>query len=134
MRNALSREPDRAYAPVMTRSCVFALSIVSASLVLANALAQPLPPPPPYGGRLNLQPLNFDLWCQETAKLPPERCDKRLPQDDAAFNEFVSKVYKYEVPYLKSKQDADIFNRAIMHAEPSQNPANNSQQPPSPNP
>lgn len=110
------------------------LSALLAVFLPASVLAQPLPPAPPYGGRLDVQPLNFDLWCQETAKLPPDRCDKRLPEDDAAFNEFRSKVERYEVPYLKEKQHKAVINRAILHAEPSQNPANNSQQPPAPNP
>ncbi len=99
-----------------------------------GALAQPLPPAPADGGRLDVQPLNFDLWCQETEKLPPDRCDKRLPEDDAAFNAYRAKVEKYEVPYLKNKQDTQTLNRTILHSEPSQNPANNSQQPPAPNP
>jgi len=114
------------------------LSVFSAILVAGifagGAAAQPLPPAPADGGRLNVQPLNFDLWCQETEKLPPDRCDKRLPEDDAAFDSYRAKVEKYEVPYLKSKENAQTLNRTILHSEPTQNPANNSQQPPSPNP
>lgn len=118
----------------MIKSRAFALSLLSASFLAGNAFAQPLPPPPASGGRLELHTINYDLWCQETAKLPPERCDKRLPEDDAAYNAYVTKVEKYEVPYLKDKQNSDVINRAILHSEPTQNPANNSQQPPSPNP
>lgn len=118
----------------MTKKHAFGLSLLSATFLAGAAIAQPLPPPPPDGGRLNVQTLNFDLWCQETEHLPPDRCDKRLPEDDAAFNAYRAKVEKYEVPFLKEKQDAATLNRAVLHAEPSQNPANNSQQPPAPNP
>ena len=83
---------------------------------------------------MNVQPLNFDLWCQETEHLPPDRCDKRLPEDDAAFNAYRQTIEKYEVPYLKQQQDDQILNRSVLHADPSQNPVNNSQQPPAPNP
>jgi hypothetical protein len=111
------------------------LPLLSIALLAGGAaLAQPLPPAPADGGRLNIRPLNFDLWCQETQHLPPERCDKRLPADDAAFNDYRAKVEKYEVPYLKRKENAATLNRTIIHAEPTQNPANNSQQPPAPNP
>ncbi len=110
------------------------LSLFSLALLGGGAIAQPLPAAPADGGRLSVQPLNFDLWCQETQKLPPDRCDKRLPEDDAAFDSYRAKVEKYEVPYLKDKQDAQTLNRTILHSEPTQNPANNSQQPPSPNP
>ncbi|HVP84816.1 MAG TPA: hypothetical protein VMS78_08855 [Rhizomicrobium sp.] len=117
----------------MMKTRVYALPLV-VTVLAGAASAQPLPPPPAAGGRLELHTINFDLWCQETAKLPPDRCDKRLPEDDAAYNAYVDKVEKYEVPYLKDRQKDDVLNRAILHSEPTQNPANNSQQPPSPNP
>ena len=106
----------------MTKTRALSLSLLPTSFLAATflagvALAQPLPPAPADGGRLNVQPLNFDLWCQETEHLPPERCDKRLPQDDEAFNNYRAKVEKYEVPYLKQKQDAATLNRA-RHAFP----------------
>lgn len=115
------------------------VSLVSASIVLAllavgGSAAQPLSPAPADGGRLKVQTLNFDLWCQETEKLAPERCDKRLPEDDAAFEAYRAKVEKYEVPYLKTKQREQSLNRTLMHSEPTINPVNNSQQPPAPNP
>lgn len=125
----------------MMKNAARALSLVSASLLLLvsasftlPALAQPLSPAPADGGRLKVQSLNFDMWCQETEKLPPERCDKRLPEDDAAFDVYRNKIEKYEVPYLKDKQRQQSLNRTILHAEPTLNPVNNPQQPPAPNP
>ena len=124
----------RALSLSLLPTSFLAATFLAATFLASVALAQPLPPAPADGGRLNVQPLNFDLWCQETEHLPPDRCDKRLPQDDEAFNNYRAKVEKYEVPYLKQKQDAATLNRAVIHAEPTQNPANNSQQPPAPNP
>ncbi|HTO40914.1 MAG TPA: hypothetical protein VL026_08055 [Rhizomicrobium sp.] len=124
----------------MMKKAARAVSLVSASLLLlvsaslVPATAQPLSPAPADGGRLKVQTLNFDMWCQETEKLPPERCDKRLPEDDAAFDAYRAKVEKYEVPYLKNKQRQQSLNRTILHAEPTLNPVNNPQQPPAPNP
>lgn len=119
---------------VMMMMRAIALSLFSVGLFAGSAFAQPLPAAPANGGRLDVKPLNFDLWCQETQKLPPDRCDKRLPEDDQAFDDYRAKVEKYEVPYLKNKEDAATLNRTIIHSEPTELPVNNPQQPPSPNP
>src|SRR6185437_6418580 len=107
----------RALSSSLRPTSFLAATFLAATFLASVALAQPLPPAPADGGRLNVQPLNFDLWCQETEHLPP---------DDEAFNNYRAKVEKYEVPYLKQKQDAATLNRAVIHAEPTQNPANNS--------
>jgi hypothetical protein len=72
--------------------------------------------------RLDVKTLNFDLWCQETEHLPPDRCDKRLPQDEATFEDYRAKVEKYEVPYLEGQQSGAQLNRTILHADPIDNP------------
>ena len=36
------------------------------------------------GRNYDVKPMNFDLWCQQTAHIAPDRCDKRLPEDDDA--------------------------------------------------
>ena len=33
-------------------------------------------------GNLQVQEMNFDIWCQQQANLPAERCDKRTDQDN----------------------------------------------------
>jgi hypothetical protein len=92
------------------------------------ALAQPFPPAPstPY---LNLPEMNYDLWCQEVQHLPPARCDKRLPDDDKAFNAYRNTVEKYEVPYYQQKQDDATVNRVILHSDPLINPADHESTP-----
>ena len=73
-------------------------------------------------GPVPLHNINFDLWCQEQAHLPPDRCDKRLPEDNAAFEAYVDKIQKYEVPYLEQKQQEEDFSRVILHNDPVDNP------------
>src|SRR5580698_8866470 len=44
---------------------------------------------------LDLHEMNFDMWCQEHEHLPPKRCDKRLPQDDSAFQAYAYLLETY---------------------------------------
>jgi hypothetical protein len=89
------------------------------------------------GGSLDLHPLNFDLWCQETQHLPPDRCDKRTARDEADFEAYRAKVEKYEIPYLKGRENGQQLDRTILHNDPvdkpvSQDPSAASQSPSSP--
>ncbi len=77
------------------------------------------------GRNYNVQTLNFDLWCQEEAHLPPERCDKRLPDDDKAFNDYRIKIERYEIPYLQQKNDEARIDRNILHNDPVDRPLRN---------
>lgn len=87
---------------------------LAAILVSAHAFAQS-----PY----KLHEMNFDMWCQEQQHLPPERCDKRLPEDDAAFQAYSNKIENYEIPYLKHRKDEETLNRVIIHNDPVDHPA-----------
>jgi hypothetical protein len=62
------------------------------------------------------------MWCQQHQHLPPGRCDKRLPQDDADFEAYVNKIEKYEIPYLQHRRDEEKLNRSILHYDPIDNP------------
>jgi hypothetical protein len=66
----------------------------------------------------DLKPMNFDLWCQETAHIAPERCDKRLPEDDDAFNAYRAKIESYEIPYLQQQNRNARIEADIMHNDP----------------
>ncbi|HEX3651584.1 MAG TPA: hypothetical protein VHU18_02030 [Rhizomicrobium sp.] len=68
--------------------------------------------------RYNVQEMNFDMWCQEQQHLPAERCDKRFPEDDAAFNAYRSKIERYEIPYLQQQQKQLQLNSGILHNDP----------------
>src|ERR1700760_51215 len=89
------------------------------------------------GAGLDLKNINFDLWCQETQHLPPDRCDKRLPSDEADFEAYRDKVEKYEVPYEKGQQSGAQLNRIILRGDPvahpvTQDPSAAQQEPVSP--
>jgi hypothetical protein len=70
-----------------------------------------------------VQNMNFDMWCQEEKHLPPERCDQRLPDDDAEFQAYRAAVEKYEIPYLRNKEREENLNRLIIHGDPLDRPA-----------
>lgn len=70
-----------------------------------------------------LHEMNFDLWCQEEKHLPPERCDKRLPGDDAEFQAYRSTIERYEIPYLQRREKEENLNRVIIHNDPVDHPA-----------
>lgn len=69
-----------------------------------------------------LNEMNFDMWCQEEQHLPPARCDKRLPEDDAAFQAYRNKIEAYEIPFLQRKHDEQTLNREILHNDPVDHP------------
>ena len=70
----------------------------------------------------DVKEMNFDLWCQQQAGLPAERCDKRTPQDDAAFEAYRAKVEAYEIPYLQQKNKDLRIDRDIIRGDPVDNP------------
>ena len=74
------------------------------------------------GGSYDLPTMNFDLWCQETQHLPPDRCDKRTAHDEADFEAYRAKVEKYEIPYQKGRQNGQQLDRTILHNDPVDNP------------
>jgi hypothetical protein len=69
-----------------------------------------------------LHEMNFDMWCQEEKHLPPARCDKRLPADDADFQTYRNAIEKYEIPYLQRRDDEQNLNRVILHNDPVDHP------------
>jgi hypothetical protein len=95
----------------------YCLPAVGGLLVLAAAQAQPSP-----GSNYNVQTMNFDLWCQQEAELPAERCDKRLPQDEQVFEAYRAKVEAYEIPYLQRRNEEAHINRVLLHNDPIDNP------------
>jgi hypothetical protein len=82
---------------------------------VAPAAAQPNPSP-------DAKTMNFDLWCQEQAALPPARCDKRTPEDESAFEAHQTALEHYEIPYRSGQYDQGRVNRDIMNNDPIDNP------------
>ncbi len=95
-----------------------------AGALLAVAVAVPVHAQTARGGNYPVQEMNFDLWCQEEAGLPAERCDKRSAQDEAAFEAYRSKVEAYEIPYLQQKSNAARLDTDILRNDPVDRPSN----------
>ena len=95
-----------------------------AGALLAVAVAMPVHAQTARGGNYPVQEMNFDLWCQEEAGLPAERCDKRSAQDEAAFEAYRSKVEAYEIPYLQQKSNAARLDTDILRNDPVDRPSN----------
>ena len=66
--------------------------------------------------------MNFDLWCQGEASLPAERCDKRTPEDQSAFEARRASLERYEIPSRSAQYDQARVNRDIMNNDPIDNP------------
>ncbi len=105
---------------------VLAVAGVSAS---ARAQDNPIVPADPQAQatRYDVQGMNFDMWCQEQQHLPALRCDKRLPEDDAAFNAYRAKIERYEIPHLKDQQRQQQLSSGILHKDPVDRPTQPSQ-------
>jgi len=97
------------------KSAVFGATLSAACLAAYGAVAQPQ--------HLKFEPMNFDLWCQEHEHLPPARCDKRLPQDDAAFQAYSNKMEGYETQQLNQTARDRRLDNTLLRSDPSANPA-----------
>jgi hypothetical protein len=103
----------------MNRTLLAVAALIAAlTSALGPAMAQ-------RNGNYPVQEMNFDLWCQEQAGLPAERCDKRTAQDEATFEAYRAKVEAYEIPYLQQKASAARLDRDILRADPVDNPLKN---------
>jgi hypothetical protein len=98
---------------IKVRTVVFALA--ATAFLGSHAQAQ-------NSGSVPLTNMNFDMWCQEERHLAPERCDKRLPEDNAAFEAYRAKIEDYEVPYLQERREKANMNQVILHNDPVDHP------------
>jgi hypothetical protein len=80
-----------------------------------------------YGGRASardygLVAMNFDLWCQEDARLPVQRCDQRTAIDEKAFEDFLHEISPFEAQILRKVQREQWLERDFMENDPIDNP------------
>jgi hypothetical protein len=94
---------------IRTASLSAALLLVAVQSAVAQDTGKPY----------RLQSVNFDIWCQETQHLPPRRCDKRLPEDDAAYQAYQNKIENYEIEYLHRHDSGRSLQRDLTHIDPS---------------
>jgi hypothetical protein len=91
-------------------------------VVLALILPAATPGAFAQGSNYDVKTMNFDMWCQEQAHLPADRCDKRTAEDEKTFEDYRTKIERYEVPYLQQQQKDLAVHRDIMHSDPVDNP------------
>ena len=96
---------------------VMSTLIAAAASFAAPDLVEAQPNP-----NLDVKTMNFDLWCQEQATLPPARCDKRTPEDEKAFEAHMALLEQYEIPYRSAQYSQGRVNRDIMNNDPIDNP------------
>jgi hypothetical protein len=96
---------------------MFAMRVLALTIAVAAAL-----PAAAQTQRYDVKTMNFDLWCQETAKIDPDRCDKRLPDDEKQFEAYRAKIEKYEIPYLQRKENEQLLDRKVLHNDPVDDP------------
>jgi hypothetical protein len=94
----------------------------SALIVAAAGLVMVDPAAAQSSANRDLKTMNFDLWCQEHAALPPERCDSRTPEDESAFETYQTALEHYDTPYRSAQYDQGRVNRDIMNDDPIDNP------------
>lgn len=112
----------------MLRSVLLGLGAAALAAAAAQAQLNPSPnDPQSQSTRYPVQEMNFDMWCQEQQHLPPDRCDKRLPEDDAAFSAYRDKVERYEIPYLREQERRLKLSTGILHNDPVDHPDQPSQ-------
>lgn len=112
--------PFCAYAPRNKAPKLGAMMRMGSRLLISLSVAVALQAPAlaQRNGNYAVKEMNFDLWCQEQARLPVARCDRRTAEDQATFQAYRSKVEAYEIPYLQQKNNAARLDRDILRADP----------------
>src|SRR5215471_11890156 len=95
----------------------FSVSVAAVALLATAASAQ-------QQATYDVKTINFDLWCQEQANLPPDRCDQRLPEDEKKFEAFRATVERYELSHLQDKERERNFDKNLLHNDPIDQPLN----------
>lgn len=75
-----------------------------------------------YARDYGLVAMNFDLWCQEEARLPVDRCDQRTLADEKAFEDFQQKLGPYEAQNLRRAQQEQWLDRDFLENDPIDDP------------
>lgn len=68
--------------------------------------------------RYPVKTIDFDIWCTEVARIAWQRCDKRMPEDMAKYETYRHTVERYEIKYLRDKDNAIHFDDVIMNNDP----------------
>lgn len=82
--------------------------------------------------RYPVKTVDFDIWCTEIQHIAWQRCEKRLKDDMDKFEAYRHTVEKYEIPYLRNKENVLHFDDVILNNDPvDKRPDSTIAQPPS---
>jgi hypothetical protein len=83
--------------------------------------------------RYPVKSIDFDIWCTEIEHLSEQRCDERRQADVDKFETYRHNFEKYEIPYLRNKENVLHFDDVILNNDPvDKRPDSTIAQPPSP--
>ena len=102
-------------------------------LVLAGLIAFVALPAGAQTLRYPVKSVDFDIWCTEIQHIAWQRCDQRLKDDMDKFEAYRHTVEKYEIPYLRNKENVLHFDDTIFGYDPvDKRPDDTIARPPSP--
>lgn len=94
-----------------------------AVVLLLGLLVGALVPAGPASAREDgLVTMNFDLWCQEEARLPARECDQRTAADEKTFEDFQQELDPYEAQQLRQAQRDQWLDQDFLDNDPIDNP------------
>ncbi len=68
--------------------------------------------------RYPVKSIDFDIWCTEVQRYSWQRCDERRKDDVGKFDAYRHTIEKYEIPYLREKENAVHFDDTIFGYDP----------------
>lgn len=68
--------------------------------------------------RYPVKSIDFDIWCTEVEHIAWQRCEKRQPEDMQKFEVYRHTVERYEIQYLRDKENVVHFDETILRNDP----------------
>jgi len=100
----------------MNRAVSLALALAALPLL---ATAEPINTSAPALS-YNIKTLSFDRWCQDEQHYPASRCEQRLSGDVVAFEDYRTRVERYDLQYEKDRTKQSDFERDVLRHDHSQ--------------
>ena len=100
----------------MRRAALLVLVLAALPLLAVAQPANNIALPQTY----NVKTLSFDRWCREEQRYPTSRCDARLHADMMAFEDYRTRVERYDLQFEKDRTKAHEFERDVLRHDYSQ--------------
>ena len=97
---------------MVVRAGIYGAVAAGSLMIATTAFAQLLNPQIERRQGYDPQPMNFDLWCQETVRYSADRCAQRLAGDVSEFEEYRSLIERYELQYyMEQRKQAEALEQ-----------------------